>query len=89
MKTTLEIPDTLMRALKARAAREGRTMSELVEAALRTLLEQKPAPTKLPPLPTFHSGGLLINIDSRAEWYDQIDELDRRLGDDEEDDVRR
>lgn len=81
MKTTLEIPDHLMRELKARAARDGKTMSELVESALRTLLEQKPEAKELPPLPTFNSGGFLVNIDSRAEWYDQIE--------DEEDDVRR
>ncbi len=89
MKTTLEIPDTLMRELKQRAAREKKTMSELVESAIRTLLEEKPAPAKLPPMPTFHSGGFFINIDSRAEWYDQIDELDRELDRDEKDHVRR
>jgi hypothetical protein len=37
MKTTLEIDEAVMRELKARAAREGRTMSELVETALRAL----------------------------------------------------
>jgi hypothetical protein len=81
MKTTLEVPDHLMRELKARAARDGKTMSELVESALRTLLEEKPPAKELPPLPTFNSGGFLVNIDSRAEWYDQIE--------DEDDDVRR
>ena len=85
MKTTLEIPANLVRELKTKAAREGKTMSELVESALRALFEKRPEPKKLPPLPTFHSGGLLINIDSRAEWYDQIDELDR----DEKRNVRR
>jgi Arc/MetJ-type ribon-helix-helix transcriptional regulator len=74
MKTTLEIPDHLMRELKERAAREGRTMSELVEAALRTLLDEKRAPAELPPLPTWNGGAPLINIDSRAEWYDQLDD---------------
>jgi hypothetical protein len=82
MKTTLEIPDHLMRGLKERAARDGKTMSELVEGALRTLLEEKPEAKELPPMPTFNSGGFLLNIDSRAEWYDQIE-------DDEADDVRR
>jgi hypothetical protein len=82
MKTTLEIPDHLMRELKARAASDGKTMSELVESALRTLLEQKSETKELPPLPTWNSGGFLMNIDSRAEWYDQIE-------DDEGDDVRR
>jgi hypothetical protein len=82
MKTTLEIPDQLMRDLRELAARKGKTMSELVESALRTFLDEKPEPKELPPLPTFKSGGFLVNIDSRAEWYDQLD-------DDEVGDVRR
>jgi hypothetical protein len=82
MKTTLEIPDQLMRDLKELAARKGKTMSELVESALRTFLDEKPEAKELPPLPTFKSGGFLVNIDSRAEWYDQLD-------DDEVGDVRR
>ncbi len=76
MKTTLEIPDGLMRELKAKAAREGKTMSELVESALRTLLEQPPLQKKLAPMPTFDSGGFFVNIDSRAEYLDALDEAD-------------
>ena len=38
MKTTLNIDDTVMAELKREAARQGRTMSELVETALRLLL---------------------------------------------------
>ena len=34
MKTTLNIDDTVMAQLKREAARQGRTMSELVETAL-------------------------------------------------------
>ncbi len=80
MKTTLEIPDGLMRDLKAKAARDGKTMSELVESALRTLLEERSDARPLPPLPTFHSGGFLMNIDSRAEYLDAMD--DEPEGDD-------
>lgn len=74
MKTTLEIDEGVMRRLKQRAAQEGKTMSELVESALRTLLEVRPVATPLPPLPTFHSGGFLVNIDSRAEYLDALDD---------------
>jgi len=35
MKTTLNIDDTVMRELKREAARQGRTMSDLVETAVR------------------------------------------------------
>jgi hypothetical protein len=38
MKTTLNIDDTVMAELKREAARQGRTMSELVETTLRLLL---------------------------------------------------
>src|SRR5690606_14342677 len=43
MKTTLNIDDTVMAHLKREAARQGRTMSELVETALRMLLQTQPA----------------------------------------------
>lgn len=38
MKTTLNIDDTVMAQLRREAARQGRTMAELVETALRLLL---------------------------------------------------
>lgn len=44
MKTTLEIPDELYRAVKAKAALEGRKVSEVVAEALRYVVES-PAPT--------------------------------------------
>ena len=39
MKTTLNIDDGVMSRLKQEAARQGKTMSELVEIALRQLLQ--------------------------------------------------
>jgi Ribbon-helix-helix protein, copG family len=41
MKITLNIDDTVMAELKHEAARQGRTMSELVETALRLLLSSQ------------------------------------------------
>ena len=41
MKTTLNIDDTVMAELKREAVRQGRTMSELVETALRLLLRSQ------------------------------------------------
>lgn len=45
-------------------------MSELVESALRLLFQQsrKPRP-ELPPLPTFKSGGHLVDIANREALY--------------------
>jgi plasmid stability protein len=45
MKTTMELPDDLAREAKARAAREGRTLPDLVAEALRALLHGKSAST--------------------------------------------
>ena len=49
MKTTLSIDDTVMAQLKREAARQGRTMSELVETALRNLFHRQNASTEVPP----------------------------------------
>ena len=70
MKTTLNISDVTMKRLKREAARQGRTMSELVEAALRALLQKRTAAQKLPPLPEFHSGGARVDIANREALYD-------------------
>jgi Arc/MetJ family transcription regulator len=49
MKTTLNIDDTVMAELKREAARQGRTMSELVETALRLLLRSQRNAAQSPP----------------------------------------
>ena len=69
MKTTLVIDDTVMARLRREAARTGRTMSELVETALRRLLQAKPDPAELQPLPSFKSGGTLVDIADREALY--------------------
>lgn len=69
MKTTLNIDDGVMARLKRESARTGRTMSELVEAALRRLLQPAPVATDLPPLPSFRSGGALVDISDREALY--------------------
>lgn len=69
MKTTLNIDGDVMRQLKQEAARQGRTMSELVEAALRLLLASQPRRGRLPPLPRYRSGGALVDIADREALY--------------------
>jgi hypothetical protein len=73
MKTTLNIDDTVMAALKQEAARQGRTMSELVETALRLLLRAQRKRQTLPPLPTFDGGGELVDIADRDALYDAME----------------
>lgn len=75
MKTTLIIPDSVMAELKQEAARQGRTMSELVEMALRKLLEsQKKPPKKLLKLPSFGMGRALVDIADRDALYRAMEE---------------
>ena len=69
MKTTLTIDDTVMARLRRESARTGRTMSELVETALRRLLQAKPDVVDLQPLPTFRSGGALVDLADREALY--------------------
>jgi hypothetical protein len=68
MKTTLNIDDTVMAQLKREAARQGRTMSELVETALRLLFRSPKKRQDLPPLPVFRSGAL-VDVADRDALY--------------------
>lgn len=73
-KTTLNIDDSVMARLRQEAARQNRTMSELVETALRLLFHsaRRKAKTKLPPLPTRRSGGHLVDIADRDALYEAM-----------------
>lgn len=59
--------------LKREAARQGRTMSELVESALRMLLAKPKTPVELPPLPELRSGGARVNITNRDALYEVME----------------
>jgi plasmid stability protein len=73
MKTTLNIDDAVMARLKREAARQGRTMSEMVETALRGLLQSRKEPVELPALPTFNSGGAFIDVADREALYQAME----------------
>lgn len=74
MKTTLNLDDRLWSRLKKAAASQGKTMSELVEAAIRRLLADKKEPAAdLPPLPTFRSGGAIVDVANRDDLYRVLD----------------
>ncbi|MBI5364740.1 MAG: ribbon-helix-helix protein, CopG family [Planctomycetes bacterium] len=74
MKITLDVDDQLLSLLREEAARSGRTLSELVEVGVRLLLSGMPSTAKpLPSLPTFNSGGHLVDISNRDELYDALD----------------
>ena len=73
MKTTLNIDDTVMAQLKREAARQRRTMSELVETALRMLFRSEKKPRSVPRLPTFRSGGTMVDIADRDALYQAME----------------
>jgi Ribbon-helix-helix protein, copG family len=73
MKTTLNIDDTIMAELKREAARQGRTMADLVETALRLLLRSQRRRGKIPVLPKFRSGGTLVDIADRDALYQAME----------------
>lgn len=68
MKTTLIIPDRLMRILKERAARRGETLSAVVAETLMRGLEAQPQPD-LPPLPTYRMGRPRVDLADRDALY--------------------
>ena len=73
MKTTLNIDDSVMAQLKREAMRQRRTMSDLVETALRTFFRASRKRTELPPLPTFRSGGHLVDVADREALYEAME----------------
>jgi hypothetical protein len=73
MKTTLNIDATVMAQLKREAARQRRTMSELVETALRLLLQTQKSRHPIPPLPSFKGGEFLVDIADRDALYQTME----------------
>ena len=78
MKTTFNIDDTVMQWLREEAARRGTTMSACVEADPKRVLVARASSDDhagpLPPLPSWRSGGLRVDIANREELYRIIDE---------------
>ncbi|MCA1809856.1 MAG: hypothetical protein ABR497_05975 [Kiritimatiellia bacterium] len=73
MKTTLNISDITMLEVKREAARRRQTMSELVEAALRAIMETEQRAVDLPPLPEFSGGGIRVNVANRDVLYNVME----------------
>jgi len=73
MKTTLNIDDGVLRKLRSEAARQQRTMSELVETALRLLFQQRRQRRPLPELPRYSLGAELVDVANREALYDAME----------------
>jgi hypothetical protein len=76
MRTTVDLPDDLLSEAKARAAREGRTLSDVVGDAVRSSFARAATPDREPvELPTFDGGGLQpgIDLDDSAALLDVME----------------
>ncbi len=85
MKTTLDIDERLLQRLQEVADRRGSNLSALVEAGIFQVLgmdremeqeRKRKRGEPLPELPTFNSGGELVDISNREELYRVMDEYD-------------
>ncbi len=76
MKTTLNIDATVMQRVREEAARRGTTISALVEAGLRRVLEPDVAATAdpLPELPRWRGGEARVDVANRTELAAVLDE---------------
>jgi hypothetical protein len=80
MRTTIRLNDDLLAQAKQAAISSGRTLTAVVEDALRLALASKQEPRRRRPirLPTSGEGGLRpgVNLDSTAELLDIMDGTD-------------
>lgn len=80
MRTTLELPDPLMREIKARAALEGMKLKDYFAAMARSALQRPPssgAAPKRSPAPVFHRPNAKpIPAMSNADLYALLDKED-------------
>lgn len=81
MRTTIRIDDRLLAEAKAQAARSGRTLTAVVEDALRAALRrrERPGGTRPPDLPTSPGGRLQpgVDLDDSAALLDLMEGPER------------
>ena len=73
-KTTLILPENLMRELRRRAAQRGETLSEVVAAAIQKGLAESGPEKRIEPLPTYPMGEARVDLADRDRLYDLMDE---------------
>ncbi len=86
MRTTLDLEDTLIREAKAYAAREGKSLTRIIEEALAARLREENiehATAQTQSLPVWHGkGGLrsgVVNPASHKHLLDLIDDTEQAL----------
>lgn len=80
MRTTIYLPDDLLAEVKKMAAKSHRTLTAIIEDALRETLSRRKKRNRLGPvrLPTFGTGGLQagVDLDDTSELLDLMDKPD-------------
>ena len=80
MRTTIRLPDDLLAEAKRLAAETQRTLTNVIEDAIREALARHHAPRKAKPrrLTTFKGSGLLpgIGLDDSAALVDAMESID-------------
>lgn len=74
MRTTINLPDALAEAAKAKAAAEGRTFTSVVEEGLRAVLAAAPSsvPVELPAYGVT-AGAVLVDVADREALWAALD----------------
>jgi hypothetical protein len=80
VRTTIRLPEDLARAVKRLATETDRTMTQLIEEALREAVARRDRPPKARKtrLPTFAGGGLRpgVDLDDSAALLDLMEGAD-------------
>jgi urease accessory protein UreF len=80
VKTTLNLDEDLMRAVRERARRQGVTLTKLVSDALRLALAEPPPARFRLDLPVTRGNRMpALDIDSNAALEEYLDRAEQRL----------
>jgi hypothetical protein len=83
VRTTVRLPEELLRRAKRKAAAEGRTLTALIEDGLREIVAEKPADRSrrvLPPVSTVTGGpmpGIDISNSAALQEMEDIEYIER------------
>lgn len=77
MRTTIALPDQLLKTAKREARSRGLTLGRLIEAALRRELSRRSERRSVPAVPTFRGGNGVrpgIDVTSNRALLEALDE---------------
>jgi hypothetical protein len=74
MRTTVRLPDELLRRAKAAAAKEGTTLTELIDRGLRIVLKKPAKLERTYPPVSPQVGRQLVDVTKTSELLELLDE---------------